>query len=284
MIFDLVRRMKFTHIGLWLSYNQRKKQRSHLIQKQPQSNQVDSSLLKFKQLGYSNFKFHNDTIVRGALETLKKKYSPEIVLSDHQKKGGKGPFASMRIDPADLQKEPLSKLFQSDEILINVREYFGCTPILNYAAVWFSPNNFNDSFYSSQLFHFDREDYRQIKCFIPIEKIDSESGPLSVIDAQESAKFVRSQWKRLKIPSSKDRYDDASVRKCTNFNIVQMTGDAGELILVDTTRCLHFGSRNAKKPKYHLTLQYLTPFSPKFDNREHLLQEACDDDLGMLSV
>ena len=36
----------------------------------------------------------------------------------------------------------------------------------------------------------------------------------------------------------------------------KMTADQGEIIFVDTTNCLHYGSRNSIKPKYHLTIQF----------------------------
>ena len=35
--------------------------------------------------------------------------------------------------------------------------------------------------------------------------------------------------------------------------------------MLDTTQCMHFGSRPAKKYKYHISIQYLSPYSPKLD-------------------
>ena len=55
--------------------------------------------------------------------------------------------------------------FLTSEYLINiVSEYLGCIPILIYSNVWYSAN---DKIFegSSQEYHLDHEDYKQIKVF-----------------------------------------------------------------------------------------------------------------------
>ena len=57
---------------------------------------------------------------------------------------------------------------------------------MNNIQVWYSPNNESSDLIGSQLYHFDREDFRQIKCFIPIEDIDKDCGPITLISAKNS--------------------------------------------------------------------------------------------------
>jgi hypothetical protein len=44
-------------------------------------------------------------------------------------------------------------------------------------------------------------------------------------------------------------------------SITPMVGDTGSAIFTDTSRCFHAGSREAKKPRNVVIIQYLSPFA-----------------------
>ena len=57
-------------------------------------------------------------------------------------------------------------------------------------SLWYSPNNqiFENS---SQEYHLDHEDYRQVKGFLFINEIDFETGPLNIINLTQSNKIQK---------------------------------------------------------------------------------------------
>jgi hypothetical protein len=102
--------------------------------------------------------------------------------------------------------------------------------------MWWSPPN--QTLKSSQLYHYDNRDTRQAKVFINLNDVTDASGPLHFIPARDCLKVD------AKIGYSQERYTDEAVYSCVpESNVVVATGPAGSAFLVDTARCLHFGSR-----------------------------------------
>ena len=66
-----------------------------------------------------------------------------------------------------------------------VSRYLNCIPILTNLSLWYSPNDkiFKNS---SQEYHLDHEDYKQVKGFLFINEIDLQTGPLNVINVKEN--------------------------------------------------------------------------------------------------
>ena len=147
------------------------------------------------------------------------------------------------------------KVIISKNILTPIINYLNCVPILSYLAIWYSPNKekINDS---SQFFHLDHEDYKQIKGFIFLEDIDTESGPLVIIDKKNSIKIQKKL--KYKMTSEQKRIDDDTLK---NQEKIILTGKKGTVVLLDTSSCLHFGSRKASKSRLLLSFQFITPFA-----------------------
>ena len=53
------------------------------------------------------------------------------------------------------------------------------------------------------------------------------------------------------------------IAKFTRKLEIALKAKIGEIILLDTSNCLHYGSRRSEKPKYHVTFHYITPFNNK---------------------
>lgn len=92
----------------------------------------------------------------------------------------------------------------------------------------------------TQCWHRDAHDIRHVKLFYFVTDITERDGPLTLHPAKESTaifKATRNYWRRAPYR------DDFPVWFAASQRPIQLTGPAGTVALVDTSRCLHFGSR-----------------------------------------
>lgn len=123
-----------------------------------------------------------------------------------------------------------------DDILAAVSEYMGQVPRLYNLFLWWSPPN--QSARGSQLYHYDHRDSRQAKVFINLTDVTAESGPLHFLTPPNSLKVD------AKVGYSQSRYTDEDVYSAVSRDdAIPAVGEAGTGFVVDTARCLHYGSR-----------------------------------------
>ncbi|MCZ6764481.1 MAG: hypothetical protein O7C63_06050 [Alphaproteobacteria bacterium] len=148
------------------------------------------------------------------------------------------------IDHPDLLDFVLSPPFVE-----TAQHYFGHTPVLASVTMLWSPPN--ETRKSSQLFHLDYG-VRQIKFFLNITDVTDENGPLSFVPAGTSRKIIRQVGLR------KGRFKDEAVFAVTGSDdLVKGNGPAGTVTGLDTSRCLHFGSRENSKARVVLMIQFM---------------------------
>lgn len=177
-------------------------------------------------------------------------------------KTAKKPFLiNYKIDLLDLRHEPLLRLATCEKLLAPVSEYLGCVPILASIAIWFSPNKeFHEG--RSQMFHIDGEDYKQVKCFIPIKPITEKNGPLNIISANESKRIYRRLKRIGKIKRRNKKVSDELVFSHSELKkSTPLLGNVGRVFFVDTNSCYHYGSRPSPEPRYLLHIHYHSPFA-----------------------
>lgn len=157
--------------------------------------------------------------------------------------------------------------FVTNKYLIEiVSRYLNCIPLLTNLSLWYSPN---DKFYenSSQEYHLDHEDFRQVKGFLFINDVDLESGPLNIINVLQSNKIQN--LINYKLTKSEKRVNDLIIKDLkknhVDINENIMIGKSGDLLLCDTSSCFHFGSRLGNKPRFILAFQFVTPFGFSMD-------------------
>jgi hypothetical protein len=137
----------------------------------------------------------------------------------------------------------------SRSILDSVTAYLGTVPRLIGARLCWSPPN--ETARSSQLFHFDYEDLRQLKVFINIFETKKDQGPLTFIPADISEQ-VQKSIRRV------SRVSDERIYKAGGRNKeVKLVGPAGSGAFLDTSRCLHYGSRFNRRDRLVLIIQFL---------------------------
>lgn len=151
--------------------------------------------------------------------------------------------------------EAVREFVLSDELIGLASHYFGQVPILSRMDFWWSPPN--DSKAESQLYHFDGEDKSQLKIILNVADVDENTGPFTFLPAGASAKVGKSRRHSA-------RLDDNAVEETVGREAVtRLIGPAGTVGAVDTSRCLHYGSRGNSRERLVLMLQFTRFLAPK---------------------
>lgn len=152
----------------------------------------------------------------------------------------------------------------NDEILEVCSRYFNDIAKLSGLYLFKSPITYANQFDSSRLFHLDMEREKQVKIFYLLHETNDEHGPFEFIDLQQSRDLMN------KVGYDGKRISDEFVKKdINNLNLEMFKGSAGKGLMIDTSNCLHRGSRDVKKDRYILMFQYFPLFSKdkRFSNR-----------------
>ena len=136
-----------------------------------------------------------------------------------------------------------------DDILAAVTAYFGQVPRLYNLMLWWSPPN--QTVKGSQLYHYDHRDDRQAKVFINLNNVTKDCGPLHFLPARDSRRVD------AKVGYSQGRYTDDEVYSAVSrSDVVDTVAEAGSGFVVDTARCLHYGSRGNLKDRFVLLASF----------------------------
>ena len=184
----------------------------------------------------------------------------EARLAERRKKKKGKQFLVNLLDPGDLSLDaPLLRLALHPDILNTVVSYLGTVPLLQSVQVFYSGVQEREPI-SSQLFHSDADDIRQVKIFVLCSRVAEENGPLTILGAEQSD-HVRSAIHGYQFRS---RLTDDQVEQAAGAGAsVVLVGEPGTTCLVDTSRCLHYGSRvkPGAAPRLLAMIQYLTPYA-----------------------
>ena len=114
-----------------------------------------------------------------------------------------------------------------------------------------------------------------------MDPITSESGPMNLVAADISEK-VRASLK-VKLPNylNSNKLNDSDIFDNVRKNDVKtLLAKKGDVLMVDTSRCYHCGSRPGNKPRNLLALQFLSLssneipirfYKEQFDNIEEMI-------------
>ena len=165
----------------------------------------------------------------------------------------------------DLRRNPdLVDFALSEKLLGPVTQYLGMVPYLTRVDLVYSVSRGTDEKIESQLFHLDHEGLRQLKYFIYVYDVDEPEGPFTFLPADTSFRVVNDvrSWRKHNGRGNVEsrRYlDDEITAVNAAQDIIAVKGRAGEGVGVDTSRCLHLGSRVSPGAfRLVLYLQYCT--------------------------
>ena len=74
-----------------------------------------------------------------------------------------------------------------------VTDYLGAVPRMHCLGIYISPAT--NTMISSQCFHRDEHDFRQVKIFVNLDDVTAEEGPLTFLPAPETAAVCRAVGK-----------------------------------------------------------------------------------------
>jgi hypothetical protein len=149
----------------------------------------------------------------------------------------------------DLRRHPdLVDFALSETMLGPVTQYLGMVPYLTRVDLVYSVSRGTDEKIESQLFHLDHEGLRQLKYFIYVYDVGEPEGPFTFLPADTSFRVVNDvrAWRKRNGGADVEsrRYLDAEVTAVNAApDIVTVKGPTGAGVAVDTSRCLHLGSR-----------------------------------------
>ncbi len=154
------------------------------------------------------------------------------------------------------------RLATSPLVLAPIIRYCGMLPVL---FNFFVTRAYQDAIkeQSAHHFHMDPEDTISFKVFVQLTDVDDDCGPFHALPAHLTHEVLDAVGY-----SGITFLTDERIEALVGWDsVVKLTGPAGTVGFVDTTRCLHFGGRPRKagKPvRDQLVFQYLLPTSLLF--------------------
>ncbi len=154
----------------------------------------------------------------------------------------------------------------SSPLLTTVADYLGMVPVLSDTVppgVRFvestSAGQMDDGIYrQSQLYHLDFHDSPLVYVIVLLRDVTVRSGPFTFLSASTSARVAQTLGYLKR--GSPYRLRDDQVYPLINRQKeeVVFTYPRGTVLFMDSSRCMHFGSRDAEVTRYQLMLAYVS--------------------------
>jgi len=145
------------------------------------------------------------------------------------------------IEPADLDRYPAIMEFALNrDLLGSLSRYYGTLPELCSLGLMLSLPN-EKELKGSQLAHFDAYDSHHVKVIVAVEDVTAENGALEFIPADKSAEVATKMGARFK--ANMRCPDDKLFQHLSPEEFIAADVKAGDGVVLDTSTCLHFGSR-----------------------------------------
>lgn len=177
-------------------------------------------------------------------------------LKDNKYSANKKFLKTFSIDVRKNENKVFLKFLFKNNILDIVDTYLGYFYTMNKVYLMHSPNT---EFVSgrSQEMHVDGDITNQLKIFVHLSDIDNQSGPLSALNKTNSSKVIKNLHENNKFQRISMKISDNLIDKNYFNNLKIFTGKKGLMSIIDTSRCLHFGSRIGNKDRIVLMYQFL---------------------------
>ncbi|MEA5617990.1 hypothetical protein VB711_09095 [Cronbergia sp. UHCC 0137] len=166
--------------------------------------------------------------------------------------------------PEDLVRYPSFLNFvTSSTILSTVSHYIKSIPVLSStlpSGIRFveSSAEYDDQpekFKDSQLFHVDYYSLPNVYVLVLLRDTTIENGPWSFLPKSVTVKAVEAlnNW-QYGVPY---RFSDEQVYSVVDkSNLIELCYPRGTVLFIESSGCMHYGSRNAVKPRYKLMIGY----------------------------
>ncbi len=167
-------------------------------------------------------------------------------------------------DDKEVRPNPILDFVTLPVLLQAAARYLGEVPILSYISLFFTPPGTAHLMIGSQGWHRDNEQMRQMKIFLLAHPVDSAAGPSKLLPKPHSSARGYRNYPGY--------FTDEQFRQfgLAEEEIVEFTGDAGSVLLIDTSALFHCGSRTTTQPR----LQMIAAYHPMMSNLPYRVFKA----------
>jgi hypothetical protein len=194
------------------------------------------------------------------------------------------PFYFLLNDDEVVQYPELVEAALSPALIESITDYLGAVPRLQNINVWLA--NANTETYGSNIFHLDKPDVQQVSVFINVFPVLPENGPLTALPADLSREVCKkTAYEKLYYLQGGRLSDEAIKKSGVEEGFFSLAGPAGAGGIVDTSTCLHYGSRCREGERVTLVFRYApahkikgsgTKYLPKLDKMDKIRQMMLD--------
>ena len=153
------------------------------------------------------------------------------------------------LEKKDFIDNPFLKKFSENPYIKKiVTEYLGKHTIHSLGLFYSQKNKTIDG---SQMWHVDGDASRQLKLFINISNVDKNNGPFEFFPKDIMSSSLKNKGLLKEI-------DEININNYVKGNnIISCIGKEGSNVFVDTSNCLHQGSRVKSRYRLVFCIQYL---------------------------
>lgn len=197
--------------------------------------------------------------------------------------------------PDDFTKYPSILNFAlSSDVLSAVCRYMQTIPVLSRtfpqgvrlaeSSITFDARP-QDGYRSSQLYHLDHHDTPMVYVIVLLKDVTERCGPFTFLSDSVSTRAAAAM--RYQTRAVDYRVDDETMyRHVARSEAQVMALPQGTVLFLDSSRCFHYGSRDAYDPRYQMMYAYTsvcrTDFSEWFTNTRGFPRGAHDSRLRRL--
>lgn len=170
----------------------------------------------------------------------------------------KTPFLRNCLLESDLADNQKLIDFVTDPMFVDTATtYLKSVPILSCVEIWWSPavdesDQGENAIVGSQQFHCDLEDDKQLKFFVYLTDVDADTGPLTFFSKTDSDQI------RQKVGHISGRITDEEIQEAGFADKKRLAvAPRGHGFVVDTSNCVHMGSRVTDKERLVMMIQYV---------------------------
>jgi hypothetical protein len=190
--------------------------------------------------------------------------------------GDLSPMALL-LNAGDFDRWPeILEIALGRDLIEIVSDYLGAVPQLDNIDLWVSrPNVRPEGPYGSQLFHLDKPDRHYLSVFLNVFDVGEENGPFSFFPAPETSDICDQTAYVRHYYLGDGRLDDQAVFSASDKEkMARFVGPQGGGGMVDTSKCLHFGSRCEAGQRVLFVITFLPAHKPGSSGGEKLAQAA----------
>ncbi len=169
------------------------------------------------------------------------------------------PFATL-LEKSDFAAHPeILEIALSRPIVEIMCGYFGTVPRLDCIDLWVTPpDDQGGEAFGSQLFHLDKPEQQYVSLFLNVFDVQTENGPFTYLPGDRTAAVRRAtHYEKLYYLGNGRLPDEKLFKFVAPDDIVPLTGPTGAGGIVDTSACLHLGSRNRSRARVVFVMSFM---------------------------